>query len=547
MNFVKCFSIYLLLWVSTALAGSMNFFPSTWDLWMYCVYSGEIRVDTTPDAVSAIDTRIFTTNIELTWFTGLLSLGSYTHLWRLGHSLMTVNYPRQSYASNSAYYYLNRYASDADHLLNVSDTALFSYLFSSTWLVTTWNLDLYYIAGENFDDSNMQSNIINGMADVLDEVNSGSYDFLPRPCIDDIDMPIFTWYISGASYTPDTIDSGLSFTITDFTGNHIVGNNNTEHYRFQSWTPDTGNLANYVAVSSGSGIDNQEGVNSGTIMVSLSWISNITSWNLLAPVTFMLSGLDCGLTYAGPWNPLTWNRETRWYTCLLSLTGLTFESSQIIQVIITGSDNINFNGETHTGSIAFTISYIQSWTYFDVITFPGSRPGGDFSNLGTLKFYNPSKTLVASIPVNTNSSWFSGAVEVNGLSNDTYYVVYKWQSHLASYLSGVFITAWGLFTLDFTTWTNLFNTQNKSISQNDGYQYQIAGDLLNGSWQYDYQVNWSDISILIKSGFIDYGISVLDPKNLNGDTAINVSDISVIGTNVLREDPFLVDWWMFVW
>jgi len=34
--------------------------------------------------------------------------------------------------------------------------------------------------------------------------------------------------------------------------------------------PGIGNLANYVAVSAGSGIDNQEGVNSGSITVYLS-------------------------------------------------------------------------------------------------------------------------------------------------------------------------------------------------------------------------------------------------------------------------------------
>jgi hypothetical protein len=33
--------------------------------------------------------------------------------------------------------------------------------------------------------------------------------------------------------------------------------------------------------------------------------------------------------------------------------------------------------------------------------------------------------------------------------------------------------------LDFTTGVNLFNTQNKSLSQDDGFQYQIAGDLKN--------------------------------------------------------------------
>jgi len=54
-------------------------------------------------------------------------------------------------------------------------------------------------------------------------------------------------------------------------------------------------------------------------------------------------------------------------------------------------------------------------------------------------------------------------------------------------------------------------------------------------------VNGSDISILINSGFIDFGVSVYDPKNLNGDSSLDVSDISVIGTNVSQTDPLLVE------
>jgi hypothetical protein len=40
------------------------------------------------------------------------------------------------------------------------------------------------------------------------------------------------------------------------------------------------------------------------------------------------------------------------------------------------------------------------------------------------------------------------------------------------------------------------------------------------------------------SGLVPSGVSVLDPKNLNGDVAINGADISIIGINYQITDPF---------
>lgn len=51
-------------------------------------------------------------------------------------------------------------------------------------------------------------------------------------------------------------------------------------------------------------------------------------------------------------------------------------------------------------------------------------------------------------------------------------------------------------------------------------------------------INGNDIAILTANGLQDRGIDVLDPRNLNGDSAINASDISVIGVNFEQTDPF---------
>jgi len=173
---------------------------------------------------------------------------------------------------------------------------------------------------------------------------------------------------------------------------------------------------------------------------------------------------------------------------------------------------------------------------FSIIVFPWSRPSENFSNIWEIRFYDQSYNLQYSWIIETNQNW-TWTLE-DFIAAWTYYVIYKWQSHLASYLSWVAIVEWTEIILNFTTGTNLYNTQNKSISQDDGYQYQIAWDLRNILWQYDFMINWNDIAILTASWFIDAWISVLDPKNLNADSAINVSDISIIGINFELTDSY---------
>ena len=174
---------------------------------------------------------------------------------------------------------------------------------------------------------------------------------------------------------------------------------------------------------------------------------------------------------------------------------------------------------------------------FSLKVFPGSRPSANFANLGEIRFYNLSGNLVYSWLVETTESgtWLIEEMIPSWIYN----VVYKWQSQLASYLTNISIIQWEEMSLDFTTWTNLSNTQNKSISQDDGYQYQIAGDLKNTLGFYDFMINWNDIAILTVSGFIDQWVSILDPKNLNGDSAINVGDVSIVWINFEQTDPFL--------
>ena len=342
MKLAKYLIIFSLLSFSTVLAGSMKFFPSTWDMGMYCRNIWNVAVNTDSRSINAIDSRILSHDIMFNGSLPTLSFGAYGSLWSGGSTLKAMN----SYAKWFSYMYTNRYANNSAWLLNTWHTILYSFLFSNTWSQLTWLMDLYFFSWENTDDSNMQSGIVNGMRDILDEVNSGFYNFWPMPCVMDIHPPLFNGFTSGASYDPN-ITTWFSFTVYEYTWVHLV------NYRFQSGSSTTGNLSNYVYVPLGSGIDNQNGVNSGTISVYLSWITLISGSNLLAPTT--LTNLNCSLAYAWPWYPLTWNRHTRWYTCFLPFSSLSLQADQIVQVTISWADNANFYGAIHTGSTSFTL------------------------------------------------------------------------------------------------------------------------------------------------------------------------------------------------
>ena len=76
-------------------------------------------------------------------------------------------------------------------------------------------------------------------------------------------------------------------------------------------------------------------------------------------------------------------------------------------------------------------------------------------------------------------------------------------------------------------------------------KYQSAWDLKPIVGDYDHIINGNDISIIITT-FPQAWVDALEPRNLNGDTEINSSDIGIIWTNFLKEDPFI--WWvLFTW
>lgn len=248
------------------------------------------------------------------------------------------------------------------------------------------------------------------------------------------------------------------------------------------------------------------------------------------------------------WRFVTWDTTeftlAPWWTGMRTLSlrlpetySWTYTWCIIFSPANVGSDTVTT--EPRKG-IFISASVTASALPIIVKAFPSNRiyQASNNANIATIKIYDMEKNPITSSNPFTLSSGGTGQAYIN-ITNGTYYVVLKWQSHLASYLSWVDIWWLGWEILDFTTGTNLYGTQQLTSLQDDGNRYQTAGDLKNTLGDYDYIINGNDISIITKDGINEWEIiDVLDPRNLNGDSSFDVSDISVIGTNFDRHDPF---------
>lgn len=186
----------------------------------------------------------------------------------------------------------------------------------------------------------------NGAQDSLTSVGTGDFTFSTGPCISDITSPIFSGFFptigSFMNYLGNTKQYTGNFTTYDWFGNGSDSlGNSTFHYWFTGG--DTSILTNYLAVP-GNTVDNQAGVNSGTLNVQV-----IVGWNTkYSGYTMNLNSSQLTITnWTGVVgiNPLTWDGKQRGYNVqFVSTTGFGVE--QQVSVTTTGLDNLGNPGST---------------------------------------------------------------------------------------------------------------------------------------------------------------------------------------------------------
>jgi len=199
-------------------------------------------------------------------------------------------------------------------------------------------------------------------------------------------------------------------------------------------------------------------------------------------------------------------------------------------------------------AIFLDVDVVPTDSVFVVKVYPSNRSDSQhkWNEWKLLLYANGDRTSVLySWYLTTNTNWTWNYTE--DIPTWLYDIVYKWQSHLWSYLSGVFITWWQELVLDFTTWTNLFYTNHDWV-----FEYQVAWDMKNSQWVYDWEINVWDITMLIWSSDY-YGWNNVDQwniNNLNGDSLVTSADLSVIIDNFGDRGPYYMsspEFWWFSW
>jgi len=263
------------------------------------------------------------------------------------------------------------------------------------------------------------------------------------------------------------------------------------------------------------------------------------------------------------WQYITW--DTTPFTLAAETSGtqnisITFPNthSGIYRGCIT-LNGIPTNGNSDVNTLPVRGIFLDARVHSNAFTvnvkaFPSNRvyQSTNNANTGILKLYDNNKILIStSLPFTLNSVW-TGEAFISAPAG-VYYVIFRGQSHLASYLSWVIIWWTGSDYFDFTTGSNLYNAQQLDDATDDGKRYQTAGDLINSLWIFDHLINGNDLTVVLWSpGHFPEVADVWNPRNLNGDNEINTSDIGIIGTNFLKQDPFYNDpynpgWILFIW
>jgi hypothetical protein len=191
--------------------------------------------------------------------------------------------------------------------------------------------------------------------DILTGITNASYTFVPLPCIIDTESPLMSNNYPSNNATGIPAGAIISFILYDWAWPWAgvwpapLGTNNRQHYWYSWWT--TTLLSNYQTAPST--VDNQEWVNSWSIVVNLSCPTCVWgSW----PYILSWSALN-----VSPWagdgsrNRYTRDSQNRWYTVNFNAPA-PYEIEKLITVQVTERDNANENGNVHTGNHSFSFN-----------------------------------------------------------------------------------------------------------------------------------------------------------------------------------------------
>ena len=371
----------------------------------YCINRYDIIADTDGVDVSALNVRLFIDEVSTFEWVALSIADSLP--WGRTFTQAATGVANNGPRSGDAFLWFN--LSSLSQTLNGVATIAHLDMVNQN-LVTTWSVEFYMVANDDGIDSNISYISWNDTLDILAIVQDATYNFTlwEWHCIDDTDNPTITdvsWlYTGGGSVaningqTQIGDDSLLEVTIYDWGGasSDSLGNS-AFHYRFD---PAVSVLANYVPAPGSVDyvwaidelVDNNVGINSGTIAISVVWASGGTFTTVSHPSSFAIT-TRWGITDSI--NADTFQRLDRWYDIDITLPAwYTYPVEQEINLFITGSDN---TGNTQTASATFNSPINPTVTFVDEgwDGHAASPVAGDNTNLPPLSSQTKVKFTVA--------------------------------------------------------------------------------------------------------------------------------------------------------
>jgi len=247
----------IMIFGSIVFASELFFSPSSSNLKLYCPYSVDVKVNNADSPISAVD-------MILTFSSGEIENYNFTPV------VVEYNSPVfNEYEFNSDIWTDTRKFGGTrltDWVQNTTIKHVWRFDFTNKNAVTGADFGFYALPGISAGDSNLWYN----SQDMLDTTWSAHFDFWFGPCTPDTQWPQFP----NSFRTISNGANGVAST-TEFDFRSIDQSNIHADYRFQSFPL---NLTNYVLAPAQ--IDNQYGVDSWTILVTIEWKDYSTTFSL---------------------------------------------------------------------------------------------------------------------------------------------------------------------------------------------------------------------------------------------------------------------------